>query len=160
MCQLAICMVGPFSKWKGRPRSQESRAQSYEDSNASAQRKYAISPVPTKAEDDVESTRYRHEDDADRDEFTPVYYLEGHRYHPAAFEIVVNWLYHQNPDTPKTQDEYTTVMRAYLLALRYRIIELQDAGIDYMRQHHREFSARFVDLISWLESYCNRHDRA
>lgn len=141
-----------FFEVEGRPKSRESGAQSYEDLNT--QREHTISPGPVKAEDGAETRTYRPEDNADQGIFTespslPVYHLEGFVYHPAAFEIVINWLYNQNPDKPRARTECKTLLRAYVLALQYKIVQLQDSLIDCFRKYHQEFSVTFEDLV-WL----------
>ncbi|KAL6247352.1 hypothetical protein RBB50_005698 [Rhinocladiella similis] len=79
----------------------------------------------------------------------PAYHLEGYVYEPRAFEVVVNWLYNIPPVRPRVRNECKTLLRAYVLALQYRIIDLQDALINCLREYHREYNVNFEDLI-WL----------
>ncbi|KAK6386095.1 hypothetical protein LTS17_001669 [Exophiala oligosperma] len=79
----------------------------------------------------------------------PAYHLEGYVYEPRAFEVVVNWLYNIAPTPPSIRSECKTLLRAYVLALQYRIVDLQDALINCLRHYHREYNVNFEDLI-WL----------
>ncbi|KAK4938293.1 hypothetical protein LTR10_021272 [Elasticomyces elasticus] len=54
----------------------------------------------------------------------PLYHLEGFVYEPAAFEIVVNWMYNQPPGVP-------------------------DAIIDCVRKYHQEYNVSF-EYLTWL----------
>ncbi len=137
-----------FFEVEGYPRARDSRATSLDDN--ARERDSTVSPAPLKAEENIE----RPVDDTDQQIFTdspsvPLYHLEGHVYHPAAFEIVVNWLYNQHPEKPRTRPECKTLLRAYVLALQYKIEPLQDSLIDCFRKYHREFSVTFEDLV-WL----------
>ncbi|KIW14536.1 hypothetical protein PV08_07320 [Exophiala spinifera] len=79
----------------------------------------------------------------------PAYHLEGYVYEPRAFEVIVNYLYNIAPVPPKLRAECKTLLRAYVLALQYRIVGLQDALINCLREYHKEFNVNFEDLI-WL----------
>lgn len=79
----------------------------------------------------------------------PVYHLEGKVYEPAAFEVLVNYLYNSPPTMPASREQCKTLLKAYVLALRYRVEDLQDLIIDCFRSYHREFHVYFEDLI-WL----------
>lgn len=79
----------------------------------------------------------------------PLYHLEGGVYEAAAFEIIVNFMYNQPPVAPKNRAECRTQLRAYVLALNYKIIPLQDALIDCVRQYHRHYNVSFENL-TWL----------
>lgn len=80
---------------------------------------------------------------------TPDYYLRGTIYDRAAFELIVNWLYNDYPDVPGNRREYRTLLKAYLLALKYEISPLQDCIIECLRRYHQEFNITFDDF-SWL----------
>ncbi|KAI1625175.1 hypothetical protein EDD37DRAFT_608630 [Exophiala viscosa] len=79
----------------------------------------------------------------------PLYHLEGFVYEPAAFEVVVNWLYNQPPGVPVNRHVCRTQMRTYVIALQYQIIPLQDAIIDCVRKYHQEYNISF-EYITWL----------
>ncbi|EXJ93227.1 hypothetical protein A1O3_01784 [Capronia epimyces CBS 606.96] len=78
-----------------------------------------------------------------------VYHLEGFVYESTAYEVIVNCLYNQLPDRPTTRHQCKTLLKSYVLALQYRITDLQDALVDCIRQYHREFTIAFEDLV-WL----------
>ncbi|EXJ91430.1 hypothetical protein A1O1_04542 [Capronia coronata CBS 617.96] len=120
---------------------------------ASTVRDSTVSPVPVKLEGGGEemNTKQGLNDHRSLDDLisSHVYHLEGRCYEPAAFEIVVNWLYNQPPETPISRSNCRILLRAYVLALNYQIIPLQDAIVDCIRQYHREFNVVFEDLV-WI----------
>ncbi|OAP61917.1 hypothetical protein AYL99_04120 [Fonsecaea erecta] len=79
----------------------------------------------------------------------PAYNLQGLIYEPAAFEVVVNFLYNEPPLPPSSSTEYRILMKAYILALQYRMPGLQDDLIDCFRNFHKEHRIRFADLF-WI----------
>ncbi|KAK5453010.1 hypothetical protein LTS15_007159 [Exophiala xenobiotica] len=110
-------------------------------------RERTLSPVPDIKAEDAEATV----DDVTtfQSPTKAAYHLEGYVYEPAAFEVVVNWLYNQPPNKPAMRTDCKTLLRAYVLALRYRIVALQDELVDCIRQYHRDFNVTFEDL-TWL----------
>jgi hypothetical protein len=119
---------------------------------ASTVRDGTASPVPVnlKLENSDEATGLDNENNQQIDAVaTPVYHLEGLGYEPGAFEVVVDWLYNQPPEFPKTRSACRTLLRSYVLALRYQIVELQDCIVDSVRNYHREFTVVFEDLV-WI----------
>ncbi|KAK5321112.1 hypothetical protein LTR93_006354 [Exophiala xenobiotica] len=123
-----------------------SRAESRETSVVD-DREPTLSPVPDIKAEDGETTV--NESPTVQSPTKPAYNLEGFVYEPAAFEVVVNWLYNQPPNKPAMRNDCKTLLRAYVLALQYRITGLQDELVDCIRQYHRDFNVTFEDLI-WL----------
>lgn len=77
------------------------------------------------------------------------YHLVGNVFEPAAFEVIVKWLYNQPPDAPRNRPQCKTLLRAYVMALQYRIDKLQDVLVENFRKYHTGFKVDFEDLI-WL----------
>lgn len=77
------------------------------------------------------------------------YVLTGKALQPAAFEVVVKYLYNQPPDAPKIRAQCRTSLQAYVLALRYKMSGLQDMIVSNFRQYHQEYTVSFEDLL-WL----------
>ncbi|KAK5189645.1 hypothetical protein LTR96_009447 [Exophiala xenobiotica] len=132
-----------FFEVHGKPTSRaESRETSVVDD-----REPTLSPVPDIKAEDGETTV--NESPTVQSPTKPAYNLEGFVYEPAAFEVVVNWLYNQPPNKPAMRNDCKTLLRAYVLALQYRITGLQDELVDCIRQYHRDFNVTFEDL-TWL----------
>ncbi len=79
----------------------------------------------------------------------PVYRLRGLCYDPAAFEIIVNFLYNQRPATPLHRNDFKTFRKAYILALRYQMHELQDHLVGCFREFHAHYTLNFDD-VTWF----------
>lgn len=77
------------------------------------------------------------------------YVLTGKVLQPAAFEVIVKYLYNQPPDSPKIRAQCRTSLQAYVLALRYNMFGLQDMIVSNFRQYHQEYTVSFEDLL-WL----------
>ncbi|KAK5243025.1 hypothetical protein LTR40_012601, partial [Exophiala xenobiotica] len=83
-----------FFEVHGKPTSRaESRETSVVDD-----REPTLSPVPDIKAEDGETTV--NESPTVQSPTKPAYNLEGFVYEPAAFEVVVNWLYNQPPNKP------------------------------------------------------------
>ena len=79
----------------------------------------------------------------------PIYNLRGPIFEPAAFEVVVDYLYNQRPTTPLHRDRFRVLRKAYILALHYHIEGLQDELVDCLRKFHSRYTMHFEDLL-WL----------
>jgi len=79
----------------------------------------------------------------------PDYHLTGHSFTPAAFEVVVKWLYNQPPTAPTNRGACKTILRAYVLAFRWGIEGLQDAIVENYQKYHRGYELAFDDLV-WM----------
>ncbi|EXJ76197.1 uncharacterized protein A1O5_00705 [Cladophialophora psammophila CBS 110553] len=79
----------------------------------------------------------------------PVYRLQGLLYEPAAFEVIINYLYNERPTTPLHRAQVRTLQKAYILALHYRMPGLQDDLVDCFRHFHASYTVRFADLY-WI----------
>src|ERR1700744_1023978 len=81
---------------------------------------------------------------------TPLTYtLKGIVYDPEAFEVIVNSLYSEHPNTPAHRAELRTLRKAYVLALKYRMEQLQDDIVECFRNFHVGYTVHFEDLL-WL----------
>lgn len=86
---------------------------------------------------------------------TPVladYHLDTH--FVKAFAIFVHWLYNVPPETPKAASQCKTLIQAYLLALKYRAVGLQNLLLDCIRHYHSEHQVNFDLFFIYL---LNRH---
>ncbi|KIW59312.1 hypothetical protein PV05_03766 [Exophiala xenobiotica] len=133
-----------FFEVHGKPTSQQDHSR---ETSVVDNREQTLSPEPAiKAEDGEAAvdqvTTYQ-------SPTKPAYHLENFVYEPAAFEVVVNWLYNQRPNKPTMRNDCKTLLRAYVLALQYRITGLQNELVDCIRQYHRDFNVTFEDL-TWL----------
>jgi hypothetical protein len=79
----------------------------------------------------------------------PDYDLSNPILQPAAFEIIVEWLYNKTPEVPRTRVETRTLLRAYILSTMYKMEPLQDILVDRLRKYHQEYHVSFDDL-KWL----------
>ena len=79
----------------------------------------------------------------------PMFHLKGALYEPAAFEVIVNYLYNIRPNAPQHRNDFITLRKTYVLALRYRMERLQDDLVDRFRDFHVSYNVNFEDLI-WL----------
>ncbi|KAJ9605250.1 hypothetical protein H2200_009907 [Cladophialophora chaetospira] len=77
------------------------------------------------------------------------YKLKGLIFDPAAFEVIVNYLYNQYPQTPLHRNDFKTHRKAYILALRYRMEGLQDQLVECFRAFHVNYTVHFDDL-TWI----------
>ncbi|KIV92996.1 hypothetical protein PV10_04244 [Exophiala mesophila] len=80
---------------------------------------------------------------------TPDYYLKGTIYDRNAFELIVNWLYNREPEVPTSRRDYLTLLKSYLIALKFAIDPLQDCIIDRLQKYHQVYSTTFEDF-TWL----------
>lgn len=115
-------------------------------------RDQTLSPVPVKMEDPTDTFGTPGSDQQPMDDLAAppvVYHLKGIGHEPAAFEVFVNWLYNQPPGTPLSRTHCKTLLRAYILAVWYKVDDLQDAIIDCIRQYHKNFNIVFEDLV-WM----------
>ncbi|OAG44749.1 hypothetical protein AYO21_01239 [Fonsecaea monophora] len=87
----------------------------------------------------------------------PAYRLQGLIYEPEAFEVVVNYLYNEPPDIPTTGSECIILMKAYILALHYRMPGLQDDVVDCFRKYHAEYDVKFAHLF-WISGRVGEGD--
>ncbi|KIX03576.1 uncharacterized protein Z518_07129 [Rhinocladiella mackenziei CBS 650.93] len=137
-----------FFEIHGTPAAARSRAPS-----VSGDRNPTVSPDPVKQEEDVDAPGSDADSNAnmlvEESPSTPVYHLDGRCHDPASFEVIVNWLYNISPKKPVTRNQCRTLLKAYVLALTYKITLLQDALIDCFRQYHQDYNIVFEDLI-WL----------
>lgn len=126
-------------------------------------REQTLSPSLIKAEEGTETDGSEgRATGTGHDKETPAkltFHLEGFVYEPAAFEVVVGWLYNSYPEKPQTRDKCKTLLRAYVLALQYKITDLQDAIVNCYRAWHRDYNAIFEDLI-WLINRLGEQDQA
>ena len=141
-----------FFEVEGQPPTPADRGSQSRDTPVSRDRDETVSPPPIKTEPGSEGFSDSTSDQATLMEqlsSPPIYHLDGHFYDPAAFEMVVNWLYNQSPKKPNTPTQRRNLLRAYVLAGIYRITKLQDALLDCLRRYHQEFSVILEDL-NWL----------
>jgi hypothetical protein len=80
------------------------------------------------------------------------YHLETH--FVKAFAVFVNWLYNTPPQVPKTALNCKTLIQAYLLAVKYRAIGLQNLVVDRIRKYHTDHQVNFDLFFIYL---LNRH---
>ena len=80
------------------------------------------------------------------------YHLDTH--FDKGFAIFVHWLYNAPPSQPKTPSQCKTLIQAYLLALKYRAIGLQNLLLDCIRRFHVDRQVNFDLLFIYL---LNRH---
>jgi hypothetical protein len=71
-----------------------------------------------------------------------------------AFAIFVDWLYNTPPQPPKSAAQCKILIQAYLLALKYRALGLQNLLLNCIRKWHTENSVNFDFFIYLL----NRHE--
>ncbi|KEF54437.1 uncharacterized protein A1O9_09604 [Exophiala aquamarina CBS 119918] len=81
------------------------------------------------------------------------YHLVNHVFEPAAFEVIVKWLYNQPPGVPGNRGQCKTLLRAYALALQYSIDGLQDAIVENFRIYHQDFDLNFDDLVWFINRF-------
>ncbi|KIX92991.1 uncharacterized protein Z520_11264 [Fonsecaea multimorphosa CBS 102226] len=79
----------------------------------------------------------------------PAYILRSLIHDPAAFEVVVDYLYNTPPSTPQSRSQFRILLKAYILALQYRMSGLQDDLIDCFRNYHASYTIRFAELF-WV----------
>lgn len=79
---------------------------------------------------------------------TADYHLDTH--FVKAFSIFVNWLYNAPPQQPKTASQCKILIQAYLLALQYRAIGLQNLLLDCIRRYHIEHQINFDLFFIYL----------
>ena len=88
---------------------------------------------------------------------TSIYHLRGPIFEPAAFEIVVDYLYNQPPTTPLDRDRFRVMSKAYILALHYHIEGLQDELVDCLRKFHSSYTMHSEDLL-WMTKRLGGHE--
>lgn len=122
------------------------------DTGGSADTEKTVSPVTVKEEEEHGHGRADEDElESNRTPSAAVYHLEGSAYHAPAFDIVCDWLYNVPPIPPPGRTECRNLLRAYVLALRYEIVDLQDALVDCLRKHHRTWNIEFEDL-TWFSN--------
>lgn len=86
-------------------------------------------------------------DDAD-------YELKGQFYYTRdAFEIFLRHLHDALPVVPTNQNQCRSLLRAYALAARYEVCELQNHIIDVLQKYYLQYSIPITDLIFVIESW-------
>jgi hypothetical protein len=86
--------------------------------------------------------------------------LIGSLYDPAAFGIIVaNW-YNMPPVTPRDRKDFMVHRKAYILALRYGLVELQDDLVDCCRNFHTRFNVQFDDLMWFAQRVAKEEIKA
>jgi hypothetical protein len=88
---------------------------------------------------------------------TKIYRLKGLIYEPAAFGVIVDYLYNEYPVTPRHSDQLRVLRKAYVLALQYQVEDLQDHIVDCFRNFHTAYSVHFDDLV-WLTKHISGGD--
>ncbi len=80
------------------------------------------------------------------------YHLDTH--FVKAFAIFVHWLYNVPPAQPKSPTQCKVLIQAYLLALEYQALGLQNLLLDCIRRYHLEHQVNFDLFFIYL---LNRH---
>src|SRR5690349_666241 len=60
----------------------------------------------------------------------PDYHLDTRFLTPAAFRVFTEWLYSEPPASIKSKEQRQTLLRTYLLAIKYNALSLQNHIID------------------------------
>lgn len=84
----------------------------------------------------------------EREEVAVDYHLDIH--YDRAFAIFVDWLYNTPPNDPATSSQCKILIQAYLIALKYSAVELQNLLIECIRRYHSSKQVDFDMLFIYL----------
>ena len=76
----------------------------------------------------------------------PDYVITTRDHDPAAFNVLVQWLYNDPPKRIRFKQDKAMLLRTYRLALRYNAYNLQNLILQRFREYHQDYSVEFDDL--------------